>query len=390
MLETKHMPFTQVRDQETGRVYWQLTDGESEAVAPYMEKGKWSADDRYLVFMSNRTGDWQPYRLQMDTGEVLPIVRVEDTSFRSVVVDAAGRRVFCQSGRQYIKSDLVTLRCKGIIDTTAAALQPPIIPEAVVQPGASKGLALNLNSDGTKCCFNYRTSDDQPAIVTMSTDVPYTYEVYPLPRRDIMPGHELFCPADDSIISFHGYPDRQNRADAGPDHRVAQWRFDLKTREMTPLAAVPPGYRATHGLWSPRGDRFFYFCKTVPDWTPVSIMSVDASGNDARVHFESSEYRLGHCDISLCGNWIVTDSQDPDENVLILIHMERDEYHLLCKPNMSNGSDRPDRRLAGYPAHTDRHTHPGFSRTGRFVVFTSDVTGRSQVYVMSVEDLTQS
>ena len=52
------------QDVKTGREVWQVTSGEGESVSPYMDCVAWSSDDRFLVVNCNRTGSWQPYRLQ--------------------------------------------------------------------------------------------------------------------------------------------------------------------------------------------------------------------------------------------------------------------------------------------------------------------------------------
>jgi Tol biopolymer transport system component len=190
------------------------------------------------------------------------------------------------------------------------------------------------------------------------------------------------------VISFHGYPDVQNDAKASPDRRVAQWRIERVSGRLMPLVLVPPGFRSTHSLWGPSGDRFYFHRKTVPGWTPTALCSVNRDGGDLRVYHETTEHRLGHSAPSPDEAWIVTDSQDPDTNILMLVSTRRDKQHMLCWPNTSIGSGRPDRRSPRLPAHTDRHTHPAFSLTGRYVHYTSDVSGRSQVYVVPVADLT--
>jgi Tol biopolymer transport system component len=106
------------------------------------------------------------------------------------------------------------------------------------------------------------------------------------------------------------------------------------------------------------------------------------------VYYETSEWKLGHSASSPDEKWLVTDSQDIDENILMLVSTQRDEQHMLCWPNMSQkGSTRPHKRNPTLPPHTDTDTHPGWSATGRYVHYTSDISGRSQIYVVPVSDL---
>jgi hypothetical protein len=122
-------------------------------------------------------------------------------------------------------------------------------------------------------------------------------------------------------------------------------------------------------------------------WVPTALCSVDREGGDLRVYHETSAHRLGHSCPSPDEQWIVTDSQDPGRNLLMLVSTQRDKQHVLCWPNTSIDPDAPGKRSDHLPPHDHRHTHPAFSPSGRFVHYTSDVSGRSQVYVVAVDDL---
>jgi hypothetical protein len=203
----------------------------------------------------------------------------------------------------------------------------------------------------------------------------------------VLPGHILFCPGDDNIISTHNYPDRQNNAQLAPHDRMAQWRIERDSGVMKPLVLMPPGFRATHCTWGASGDRFYFHRKTVGTWVPTALCSVNREGEDLQVHYETNEWKLGHSAASPNEKWIVTDSQDVDENILMLARADGQEQRMLCWPNMSQKpSTRPDKRSTLLPPHTDRDTHPGFSSTGKYVHYTSDISGRSQIYVVPVPE----
>lgn len=365
-------------DSRTGREVWQVTDGEFECVAPYMDKCAWSQDDRYLIFASNRTGSWQPYRLELETGEATQLLEVMGGNFRSIVVDPFHGEVYCHSGVSFVAIHINTLESRAALDFSR------FFPESGT---GGKGAAASLNRNGTLVAMSYRHPNGRGAILVAPTDGTNEFEVVDLPREDVCPGHELICPGDETIVSFHGYPDRQNKPQPIPEHRAAQWRIDCKSATMTPLVWMPEGFRATHCLWGASGNRFYFHRKTVPGWLPTALCSVDRAGGDLRVYFETSQHKLGHCCPSPDERWVVTDSQDPDENILMLVGLEQKAAHMLCWPNASIGSGRPDQRSTLLPPHTDRHTHPGFSRTGRYVHYTSDISGRSQVYVVPLADV---
>lgn len=83
-----------------------------------------------------------------------------------------------------------------------------------------------------------------------------------------------------------------------------------------------------------------------------------------------------HSGYSEDGAWIVTDTNWPDEG-LMLIHVESGRYAPLVVPS-SRG------HASGAAQNT--HPHPSFDRNASRVVYTSNETGLSQVYVATVPD----
>ena len=80
-----------------------------------------------------------------------------------------------------------------------------------------------------------------------------------------------------------------------------------------------------------------------------------------------------HSASTLDGEWIVSDTNWPDEG-LQLVHVPTGRYRPLCYPRSSQG----------HPQWT--HPHPQFSPDGRVVLFNSDRTGICQIYLAFVPD----
>jgi len=369
-------------DERTGREVWQVTDGEFECVAPYPEKTAWTPDDRYFFFMSNRTGTWQPYRLEVETGEVRHLFDARNAMYRSLVYDPNRHEAYVEHGGTYVAVNVDTLEARLAADLT----------EYVGDEGGGKGSSACLTSDGARVAIGWQTPDGHPAAVVTTTDGDGDFLEVVIDRDEfIRPGHLTFRPGDNNYLAFASGKDRQDDPNEETFLAGALYHLDLPTAEVSPLVLLPAGYRATHCTWGRSGERVYFHRKTLPKhvWVPTALCSFDANGEDLRVYYEDHEHRLGHSQASPDERWIVTDSQDLDENILMLASTERDEQHLLCWPNASINSDRPDKRSPGLPPHTDRHTHPGFSATGRRVHYTSDVSGRSQVYMVPVDDLVE-
>ncbi|MCL6476134.1 MAG: oligogalacturonate lyase family protein [Firmicutes bacterium] len=80
-----------------------------------------------------------------------------------------------------------------------------------------------------------------------------------------------------------------------------------------------------------------------------------------------------HSASTLDGEWIVSDTNWPDEG-LQLVHVPTGRYRPLCYPRSSQG----------HPQWT--HPHPQFSPDGRVVLFNSDRTGICQIYLAFIPD----
>ena len=80
-----------------------------------------------------------------------------------------------------------------------------------------------------------------------------------------------------------------------------------------------------------------------------------------------------HSGSSYDGQWIVSDTNWPDEG-LQYIHVPTGNFRTLCHPGASE-----DHYEFGHP-------HPHISQDGRVVVFRSDRSGMSQIYVARVTD----
>ena len=371
------MPRRVFHDERTGREVWQVTDGDFECVAPYMEKPAWTPDERFLFFMCNRDGTWQPYRLHLATGEAQQLCRARNAMYRSLVYEPNRDEVYVEDAGTFVAVQPESLESRVAVDYGAY----------FGRAGGHKGNAATLSGDGTLAAFSWRNEEGRPTLLIARTDGSNAFRRVRVGDPRIAPGHLQFNPTDNDLLSCCNDVDRQNDPNEEPFLRAREYRMDLRTGEVRPLVLMPPGRRATHCVWGASGERMYAHRKHVPDWVPTALVSVDKEGGDLRVYFETSEHRLGHSQPSPDERWIVTDSQDPDENILMLVSTERDEQHLLCWPNTSINSGRPDKRRPELPPHTDRHTHPGFSPTGRYVHYTSDVSGRSQVYVVPVGDL---
>ena len=351
------------RDERTGREVWRLTSwNDAHCISPYMYCKGLSGDERYIIFASDRTGKFELYRLEIESGETVQLTEGRSKDPRRKVefnVHPDGREVFYPDGKTLFAVD---------IETT----QERLVADCAGKPWETLRDEPSFSPDGRKvvCAYDHKRGGSG---VTMAYVKGSSFE--DLYRFDRRLSCVQICPGDASIISFAASLDHQNIPYL-PDHeRARAWKLDLKTGKASPFLVVPPGFRATHEYWGPKGRRLYFhkkkvYKKKVPLGMPTSIASISVDGGDMREHFSSETRKLGHSCIDPDEKKIVTDVQDPEGNELIAIDLNTGTSKILCWPNSSLKNS-----LTG-------HVHPSFGFSGEKLLYTSDATGKAQVYMV--------
>ena len=352
-----------LKSPETGREVWQVTTDTAASVACYFERQAFTSDEKYVVYASRQSGRWRLCRTHLESG----VARVITPGDRVVMDDdytimPDGERVCYLDGWKLYATHVEHMEEEVLFDYTG------LLPDLPLYTGS-------FTNDG-RYTLVYVRGDTLTAIYRTDLDSGEILEVHRQPGGKIT--HPLLNPEDPGVITYVPGPDTQNDMSLPMDERARSWKIDLKAGSDSQFLTVPYGFRATHESWSHDGERFFFFRKTRPGWSPVAICSQDKEGGDFRLHYQSEDIRLGHGTASRDGFWFVSDSQEPGKNELVLVNLESGEAEVLCWPNSSV--------TAGHDGQA--HVHPSFSPGGNFISFTSDRTGTPQVYVVPVGDLT--
>jgi Tol biopolymer transport system component len=342
------------RDALTGREVWQITSHDSASEACYFEAQAFTADDQYMVFSSKRTGEWQFYRCNLETGALKQLTSVPDLSLR-YTMHPDGKRIFYIDGAALCAIDVYDQSTDTLIDLGESGLERPQV-------------ANSFSADGRYALVNSR-SDTGMSIYRADLHSGKMEHVLTWNGRY---SHALINPAYPHLVTFVPYPDTQNDMSLPMEQRARTWITNMETGEVKQFLTCPYGFRATHESWSHDGERFFFYKKSVPGWMPVSIASISKEGDDWQEYYTNDTIRLGHGRASNDGKWFISDGQDPGYNPLILLNLETGEPEFLC---WADASIRE-----GHSAHA--HVHPSFSSSGKFVTYTSDKTGIPQVYVV--------
>ncbi len=337
------------RDLATDRFVWQITSHDSASEAVYFENQPFTHDDRYVVFGSKRTGDWKIYRADLETGEIMLVTDREDPGRFTIGPD--GEHVWYIDQKKLYKTHVADLRETLVMDFSDRFSDGVSFSRSFTNDG--KYTLITTRSESSRSIYRVNLETKQVELALEVTEGWFS--------------HPQICPTNPDLIAWVPGPDTQNDMSLPMEERARNWLINMKTGENKQFLTMPYGYRATHETWSADGERFFFFKKKVPGWTPVAICSQDQDGSNFREYYTHDNIRLGHGLASSDGEWFVTDGQDPGYNPLILINLITGEEIFLCWPNASID---------------DQHVHPSISKSGRFVCYTSDVTGTSQVYVV--------
>ncbi|NLP10936.1 hypothetical protein GX408_11140 [bacterium] len=342
-------------DPVTGRLVWQITSHDSASVAAYFERQPFTADDRYIVFGSKRSGSWQVYRADLRNGEIVLLSKKQDLAPFSFTIHPDGKSVCYIHDNILYKTDVKKRREKVWMDFNGKFSTP-------------LWFSSSFSADAR---FTVVTTKTDSGIGIYRVDLE-NGTVHGLVWKAGPLSHPLLCPTNPDLITFVPGPDTQNDMSLPMEKRARTWIADLKTGRTRPFLIMPYGFRATHETWAADGRRFFFYKKSVPGWTPVAICSIDQNGEDWKQYYHHDTIRLGHGISSRDGLWFLSDGQDPQNNPLILIHLQSGEATFLCWPNASM-----DEKAGQYG-----HVHPTLSASGRFACYTSDATGVPQVYVV--------
>jgi hypothetical protein len=346
-------------DEDTGREVWQMTVGDAISHSCYQEVEAFTEDERFVVFSSNRSGRFQLYRAEADSGELSQLSDVDDYGSISFGMAPNGREAFFTAGWRIYGVDVATGEERVVIDLAGKIPKPP-----------NNSAVMALSGRGDRCLVSYRRGDGGS---TLSMALLETGEIEELvPWNDHLT-HGQFCPGDDRLVTFDPKPDNQNDMDRPMEERVRTLRVDTRTKEVRPLLIPPYGFRATHEYWDYTGDRLYFHRKTVPGGGPTAICSVNRSGEDMQEHF-ASDRKFGHSSIDRAGKFIISDVQaDTHRNEMYRLDLTDGSMELLCWPDTSPIQDQTI------------HVHPSISAKGSYVDFTSDRCGSSDLYIFPLK-----
>ncbi|MCM8785392.1 MAG: oligogalacturonate lyase family protein [Candidatus Omnitrophica bacterium] len=343
-------------DRKTGREIWEIGIEGSDCVPTYMYFQSFSQDERYIIFASNRTGKFELYRMEIETNQIIQITKDFGNCYNFTCFN---EEVIFNDGETITGINVETLEKRIIIEKEEEWLS------------IFGGPAISEKNKKIACFF--KDINENIGIVYTDIENPEIKRIYRFPLWIKEVSHLIASPSDEFILTFNILPDKQDNFQLPPTERARAWKIDIEKEKLEPFLIMPKGFRATHEYWGHNDNlRLYFHKKTVPNFTPVFISSIDISGSDYKEHFYSETRKLGHSSISYDNKFIVSDVQEKGENEFYLISLETGNSEIICWPNSSCSSER--NQLG--------HVHPSFSPSGKFIVFSSDFNGKTSVYII--------
>lgn len=339
----------QVRDPVTGAPLWQMTDAPCINHNLYFTHPDWSADGAWMLFVSDRCGQFDLYALSEETGEILRLTDVSELNGFSAVPARSENLVYFTAGGAVLAvsvpdGELRTLLHRPGLRFTGCSLSR-----------SEKRLVTTAHADGRWRIF------------VVETDGSGCEEIAALSHSAY---HAQFAPFDEELILY------------ASDITQRMWLIRCDGSEHRPLFRHAPTTWITHESWLGESGEVMFV-----HW-PFALHAIDIRTDAVR---QICAINAWHPSYHPEANLIVCDTTCPDRG-LLLIDPATGKYHTLCHPQSSNGGTQWALTEPASGEVTERtygpqwtHPHPSFDRTGKRVTFTSDRTGHSQVYLCQVE-----
>ena len=386
-------------DPITGRAVRRLTTtGRINQTPTYHTNSGFTADSRYLCFVSVRKGATWVIRAEVATGDLRAVWRAPGIGDRNYIHrcmgltfdDVDGRGIcgnrLCMAPRsnvavftcerRLLAVDIETgVDCVLLPDCGAEWIfgAPCVSPDeqSVVVALSTAHPELLAGNSATKHYIEF--PDHQLKLVRVPMDGSGSMEVL-YEHAPAQSAHAAFCPTDGNLLYFDlDLPPRYWGGGDGKTPRI--WLLDMTTRRARPLKDRYPGAFQTHQAWLWNGSAMAYHGGASGGGIYIGIAAPDGVTLWEQVFRDARFY--GHLTpdperpaLILDGDfskdllqWMYYDLGDPDQPVRL-------------EPICRHGTE-----WGGLPGQYS-HPHPLTDSSGQWVSFTAAKNGRSDVYVV--------
>ena len=369
-------------DPLTGRRVRQLTNSFAEDYHLYFYNPSVTPNRKYLIFLSERTGISNLFRLDLGSGEIVQLTdarpaRAEYWPFTEGVTGVGaclpalgnqGTEVFYFEGTNLFAVNIESLEKRQLLSV----------------PSHRRPSMLQANASGDTLVF---ATWDESLFMERSQRA-YAGEHFPderfyqettstILRVDALSGKsdEVLCkesfwinhvhlhPQDRDLILFcHEYSDLPDR----------MWLLNFRSGECAPIPGQGTHEWYEHEFWSRDGERICFHGGSRTDNTQGFCGWCSSDGtNFTKAYHSTSGRAYGHYNLHPDGETMVTDGE-ARPGCISKVHLQdgKQIFEALCRHDSYTFGD--DQRC---------HPHPSFTSDGEHVIFTSNRTGSSNIYL---------
>lgn len=325
-------------DPETGANITKLTSFPLTHNKLYFHINQFTPDSKTLVFgcqrESVRAATQDIYKVNVDGMGLVQLT--DDPELSGPILSFDGKYLYYMSGGTLKRVDINSYEEREIdhID------------------GLKTAGCTSLTFDGKYFCGEGDTDDGRRMLYLFATD---GSEKRVISHSDMIT-HTQIEPSEGKLIAFQHGPDEQHRN---------IWLINADGSNLRPLE-LPYG----NGHWMWVGGTKRIMSNLESNYWGISTF---AEGDAAVEKIVSDGLTCWHSSCSMGGEWMVTDTNWPDNGIHVINAVSK-KHAKLCNSNSSNC----------HPQWT--HPHPSFSPDSRYVVFNSDETGISHIYLAEVSD----
>lgn len=353
-------------DSKTGSHIYQLTNDTTINHNLYFLTPSFTPNQSELIFTSYRSGKANFYKLEFPNGEIIQLTNGEDVHGYSGVISKDGTELFYTEGDSIKALNLHTLEERVLED----------FPE-----GSLGECSVSADENYIVTAMKW---EGKSHITVTTTDGSGGEIIYTSPEQTII--HPQFHPKHADLIAYSGDP------------APRMWTIRRDGTENTMLYNHDNNEFLVHETFLGTQDDLI-----VTHW-PYSLRRISLE----TLQMETiSDFNAWHIASNRGGTKVLCDTVHPDIG-LRLVDVETGEHIPICYPQSSSSGSQwkkdryavaadwaaaqqtgdREKALSWMEMKVDTvygpqwtHPHPSFSPDERAVVYTSDVSGHSQVYV---------
>ena len=354
------------QDSQTGAHIYQLTNDTSINHNLYFLTPSFTPDQGYLIFTSYRSGKPNFFKLEFPNGDIVQLTDADDIHGYSGVISKEGTELF------YSQADAIK------------AIHLDTFEERVLAVFPGGGLGECSVSADEQFIVTAMKRDDKSHITVTATDGSGGEVIYTSPDQTII--HPQFHPKHPDLIAYSGDP------------APRMWTIKRDGTENRSLYQHDNNEFLVHETFLGAQDELI-----VTHW-PYSLRRMSLETLQMQT---IADFNAWHIASNRDGTKVLCDTVHPDIG-LRLIDVESGEHAPICYPKSSSSgsqwkTDRyalaedwaaaqqagdREKALSWMEMKVDTvygpqwtHPHPSFSPDETAVVYTSDASGHSQVYV---------